>query len=85
VTNASIRDGSASTTITDEEGPVKFVLEDQKVAEGNVGIVVRKYKVKLNGPAEQDITFDWSTQERDGVVGAGLDYIGHSIRKGNDH
>ena len=65
--NATIGDGSATGTITDDDpGPVLSV-DDVSLAEGNAGTSTATFTVSLSAASGQTITVGWATGDDDAV------------------
>ncbi len=71
--NATIADGSATGTITDDDAPPTLSVNDVSVTEGNAGTTTATFTVSLSAASGNAVTFDWATSP--GTAAAGVDYV----------
>ncbi len=69
---ATIADGTATGTITNDDGPPTITIDDVAVVEGDAGAATALFTVTLSGPSASPVTVDWSTSS--GTATAGTDY-----------
>jgi len=72
-TFASIADGQATGTITDDDGVPTISIADQSISEGNSGTKVLEFTVTLSSAATGNVTVNYATA--DGSAIAGNDYV----------
>ncbi len=72
-TFATIEDGKATGTITDDDGVPTISISDQSVTEGNSGTKVIEFTVNLSSAATENVTVNFATA--DGSAIAGTDYV----------
>ncbi len=65
--NATIADGSATGTITDDDAPPTLSVNDVSVTEGNAGTTTATFTVSLSATSEKTVTVGWSTADADAV------------------
>ena len=70
--NATIATGTATGTITNDDGAPAITINDVAVIEGNTGTTTALFTATLSGPATATVTVNWSTS--DGTATAGTDY-----------
>lgn len=75
-TNATIGDGQATATITDDDAPPSLSVADTTVGEGDSGSISATFVVSLSSPSGQQVTVDWSTADQSAA--AGSDYLAGS-------
>lgn len=73
---ATIADGQAIGTITDDDDPPTISIIDDTVTEGNSGTTPATFTVSLSAPSSSQVTVDWDTQ--DGTATAPTDYASNS-------
>lgn len=72
-TNATIADGEATGTITDDDGPTTVSITDAQIVEGNAGTKDLVFTLTLSRSTEQTVTVQFSTAN--GTAKAALDYL----------
>ncbi|MBX3415848.1 MAG: hypothetical protein KF708_24405 [Pirellulales bacterium] len=72
-TNATLADGEAIGTITDDDGPTTISISSASIVEGNNGTTNLVFTLTLSRATEQTVTVQFSTA--DGTAQAGLDYL----------
>ncbi|MEY2475791.1 MAG: large repetitive protein [Actinomycetota bacterium] len=70
--NATIADGQATGTITDDDNPPSLSVADVTVAEGNGGSTNANFAVTLSAASGQTVTVNYATAN--GTATAGTDY-----------
>jgi CSLREA domain-containing protein len=73
---ATISDGQATGTITDDDDPPSISIEDEDVTEGDSGPTPATFTVSLSTPSASTVTVDWDTS--DGTATAPGDYAANS-------
>ena len=63
--NATIADGSALGTITDDDAPPTLSVNDVSVTEGNAGTTTATFTVSLSAASGKTVTVGWSTADAD--------------------
>jgi Ca2+-binding RTX toxin-like protein len=58
---ATIDDGQATGTITDNDNPPTISIGDTSVTEGNAGTAPATFAVTLSNPSASQVTVDWAT------------------------
>jgi len=71
--NASILDGHAVGTITNDDALPVASIGDTSVAEGNLGLTPATFDITLAGASDSTVTVDWATA--DGTANALTDYV----------
>ncbi len=74
--NATIGDGQATGTITNDDGAPALSITDAFVTEGNAGTTNATFNVSLATPSGQTVTVDWATANGSAI--AGSDYVAGS-------
>jgi CSLREA domain-containing protein len=74
--NASITDGSATGTITNDDGIPALSIGDVSQAEGNSGTTSFTFDVTLSAASGQTVTIDYATSNGSAI--AGIDYAATS-------
>lgn len=72
-TNATIADGEAEGTITDDDGPTTVSISGGTIIEGNDGTTNLVFTLTLSRESEQVVSVQFATV--DGTAQAGLDYL----------
>jgi predicted extracellular nuclease/Ca2+-binding RTX toxin-like protein len=70
---ASIGDGSATATITNDDAPPSIAIGDVAVTEGASGVKYLTFTVSLSKPSIDPVTVDYATSN--GTATAGSDYL----------
>ena len=70
--NATIGDGQAVGTITDDDGPA-ISIDNVSVTEGNAGTVTADFTLSLSASSPQEVTVEYETI--DDTATAGEDYV----------
>ena len=65
--NATIADGSATGTITDDDPAPSLSIGDVSVTEGNAGTTTATFTVSLSATSGNAVTVGWSTADADAV------------------
>ncbi|AKF09887.1 Alkaline phosphatase [Sandaracinus amylolyticus] len=60
---ATVADGSATVTITDDESEPALAIADATIPEGNTGTMAATLSVTLSGPSAQPITVAWASAD----------------------
>ena len=71
-TNIAIASGSATGTITNDDGSPSITIGDVAVVEGDSGTSTALFTLALSGPTASTVTVNWSTSS--GTAIAGTDY-----------
>jgi hypothetical protein len=74
--NAIVSDGTATGTITNDDGVTLINIADANVTEGNAGIATLTFTVTLTQPAAENVTVNYTTG--DVTATAGSDYVAES-------
>ena len=72
-TNADINIGLATGTIENDDLEPTLLLAPATITEGNYGITNMVFRVLLSAPSGQDVTVNYTTQDRTAI--AGSDYL----------
>jgi predicted extracellular nuclease len=75
--NASISDGEATGTITNDDGVSLISIEDASVTEGNAGTATLTFNVTLSPAAEGTVTVNYATSNGTATT-ADSDYVAES-------
>src|SRR5439155_1028428 len=71
--NAGIADGSGLGTITNDDPVPDVSIDDQSIAEGDVGTSTLTFHVTLSNPSDQTVTVDYATNDGTATI-ADSDY-----------
>ncbi|HEX8618423.1 MAG TPA: IPTL-CTERM sorting domain-containing protein, partial [Thermoanaerobaculia bacterium] len=77
VTGATVTDGTALGTITNDDAAPSFSIADVAITEGDAGTQLMTFTVTLSAAAASTMTVDYATADSSATV-AGADYVGTS-------